>query len=452
MAEGTHPCTLTFNENSTHAGSTVGISVTLYRLNSTVSSSDLTYIYRQSGILTAYVIDSNGNPIQNEDVRFLINSTRYRILKTNEDGRVDFDLSRILDIGSYPIDIFFDPTDRYRNSTVHVNVVVNKVPTVISMSDLLFTDNGDRYLVVTLKDNKGTPVIDQDISIKLTNRQLIKRTDKDGQVKLLINLPPENYTATISYSGNGIFNSSYFTCPIEITEDGGVIPIDNSSGNGSVPIDNSSGNGSGPIDNASGNNSNGTTNSGTEEIPAKITADDANNANADGEYMTVTLKDDSGNVMSNRMVAVNINGQTKNYKTDSKGQFRLYIGSLVPKTYGAKVSLLGSDGKSLATFNVKIVVKKSKPKLIASKKKFKAKSTKKYKVTLKNNKNVAIKKAKIYLKIKGKTYIAKTNKKGVATFKIKKLTKMGKYTAKVKFKGNAYYTAVSKKVKITVKK
>ena len=105
-----------------------------------------------------------------------------------------------------------------------------------------------------------------------------------------------------------------------------------------------------------------------------------------------------------------------------------------------------------ATATIKII--KRATKIAAAKKTFKAKTkTKKYTITLKNNKGKIIKKGKVTLKIKGKTYKATTNSKGKATFKITKLTKKGKYIAKIKFVGSKYYKVSTKTIKyITVKK
>lgn len=100
----------------------------------------------------------------------------------------------------------------------------------------------------------------------------------------------------------------------------------------------------------------------------------------------------------------------------------------------------------------KIVIKKAASKITAKKKTFKSKTkTKKYIITLKNNKGKAIKSVKVTLKIKGKTYTAKTNSKGKATFKITKLTKKGKYSAKIRFAGNGYYKASNVSRTITIK-
>ena len=99
----------------------------------------------------------------------------------------------------------------------------------------------------------------------------------------------------------------------------------------------------------------------------------------------------------------------------------------------------------------KVEITKAASKITAKKKTFKAKAkTKKYAITLKDNKGKAIKKAKVTLKIKSKTFSATTNAKGKAIFKIK-LTKKAKYTAKIKFAGNGYYKASSAKKQIILK-
>ena len=98
---------------------------------------------------------------------------------------------------------------------------------------------------------------------------------------------------------------------------------------------------------------------------------------------------------------------------------------------------------------ITVTVKNSTPKLTARAKTFKnTDKTKKYTVTLKDNKGHAIKKAKVYLKVNGKTYTAKTNSKGKATFQLKKLTKTGKAT--ITFKGNKCHVKTAKKI-MTVK-
>ena len=167
--------------------------------------------------------------------------------------------------------------------------------------------------------------------------------------------------------------------------------------------------------------------------------------------LVITLKDNQGNPISGAKVIVNLKGE-KTFTTNNNGQVKVATKGLVPKTYTATITYNGDNNLLKATKSVKVVVKKAKSKITAKKKIFKAAvKTKKYTVTLKDNKRKAIKKAKLTLKVNGKTYKAKTNKKGKATFKIKKLTKSGKYKATIKFAGNKLYRQASKKVKIVVK-
>ena len=168
--------------------------------------------------------------------------------------------------------------------------------------------------------------------------------------------------------------------------------------------------------------------------------------------LVITLKDANGKVLAGKKVSVKVGSISKTLKTNSKGQVSLNVAKLVPKTYTATVKFAGDSGYTASTLKPKVVVKKAKVKLAAKAKSFKAKvKTKKYTVTLKNNKGKVIKKAKLTLKVGKKTYKAKTNSKGKATFKITKLNKKGKKTATVKFAGNKYFKALSKKVKITIK-
>ncbi len=167
--------------------------------------------------------------------------------------------------------------------------------------------------------------------------------------------------------------------------------------------------------------------------------------------LTVTLIDDKGKAISNVYLSVKLNGKTFKIKTNSKGRASLAV-KLAPKTYKATVTFAGNTKYYKASRNVKVVIKKATPKIVAKKKTFKkALKTKKYTIVLKDNLGKAIKNAKVSIKVGKKTYTAKTNNKGKATFKIKKLTKKGTYKATVTYKGNAYYNKVTKKVNIKVK-
>lgn len=168
--------------------------------------------------------------------------------------------------------------------------------------------------------------------------------------------------------------------------------------------------------------------------------------------LVATLKDDSGNILSDIGMSIFFNGKNNIITTDAKGQVKLVIKNLVPKYYTATITFAGNDYYLKSTKSVKVTIAKATPKLTAKSQSFKVKvKTKKYTVTLKTNQNKVMKNVKLTLKVNKKTYSAKTNKKGQATFKITKLTKKGNFVATVKFAGNKCYNAKTVKPKITIK-
>ena len=180
------------------------------------------------------------------------------------------------------------------------------------------------------------------------------------------------------------------------------------------------------------------------KVDSKISVSNVAAVYNDGKYLVINLNGCDGNV------TVILNGKTIN-KVSQDGFVKIPI-VLSPNAYIAQITYSGDINHKMSTATAKIVVTKATPKLTAKKVTFKAKTkTKKYTITLKDNKNKALKKVKLTMKIKNRTYKATTNSKGKATFKITKLSKKGKYTAKVAFAGNTCYNKLSKSVKITVK-
>ena len=404
LEEGNYTGVIKFLGNENYNASSLNISIRIRTLNSTISCDNLTFIYNESGILIACLKDSEGTPIENATLDLVLGNI-YDSLKTNASGEVGFNMTR-LSVGTYTGNIYFEKTNRYNSSAIPVKVIVMRIPTEVNASDMNYTYGDETYLTVTLKDKYGNPLVNESVAFTTKENPIFEKTDENGQVKFLMMLVPGSYKATLTYSGNETHQPNSLTVNITVNEIAPVTPV----------------------------------------IVYNFTT-----VYNEGKYVTVTLKDDYGYVMANRPVVVNFNGKTKNYITNGNGQVKLPISSLVPNTYHAKIDYLGDKTYKPISFDINLVVKKAKPYLFASKKKFNVKTAvKKYKVTLKNNKNAAMKKVKVYLKVKGKTYVVKTNKKGQAIFKLKKLTKKGTYKATITYKGDKCYKKVVKNAKIKV--
>ena len=187
------------------------------------------------------------------------------------------------------------------------------------------------------------------------------------------------------------------------------------------------------------------------KLNSEITASPVSTTYNVGKYMVITLKDSNGKHINDAVLTVNL-GSVKKYTTNANGQVKINVGTLVPKTYNAKITYAGSNIYESSTGSVKVIVKKAKPKITAKSTHFKFKiKTKKYTAIFKDNKNKALKNTKVTLKVNGKTYSVKTNNKGQSVFKITNLRKIGSYIAVITVPANKYYNKVTKKVKITVK-
>ena len=168
--------------------------------------------------------------------------------------------------------------------------------------------------------------------------------------------------------------------------------------------------------------------------------------------LIINLHDSDGIILENTPVSITVNGVTKTFKTNSKGQILYSTKSLSPKIYSVSVKYLGDNKYVKSSASSKITVKKAKPIFIAPNRVFKVKTKiKSYYLTFKNIVYQVMKNVKLTLRVGGKTYAVKTNSKGQATFKITNLNRKGIFSAALKFAGNSYYTALSKTVKITVK-
>lgn len=405
LGVGNYTGILKFSGDDIYNGSTLNIDVKINVLDTNITADNLTFTYKEIGILSVYLKDSNGNPIGNATIRISLNPI-YESLITNSSGQVDFNLSNKLSTGTFEGYVYFDKTNRYMASSIPIRVTVDKIPMQINSSDITYTYGDEKYLTVTLKDNYGNPISNETVSFKTTGNAMTGKTDENGIAKFLMNLAPGSYNATVSFAGNKTHQSNSTTVRILV-------------------------------------------NALREKI--SINQYSFTSVYNEGKYITVTLNDISGKGISNKQFIVNFNGKTKKYLTNANGQIKLPISTLVPKTYKVTINFLGDEKYEPASFNITLVVKKAKPHLFASKKKFNVKThVKKYKVTLKNNKNKVMKKVKVYLKVKGKTYVVKTNKKGQAIFKLTKLTKKGTYKAVITYKGDKCYKKVVKKANIKV--
>ena len=395
---GEHTVKIEYIDDVVYTSKTVSPTVTVIQTNSSVTINPIPDINFGDKVVIGFNVENRTN------VSAKIIGEYSTIILNNISGN-SIDLGA-LPIGKYNITIFNNGTVNINGSSASANFTVVKSATQIESPDINATYGSTIKIVATLKDAKGKAIAGKNLTIEFNGETYSNLTDSNGQITLVISqaLAPKAYTAKIKFAGDANYTESAKDVTVNITKDTPVISADAVTTN--------------------------------------------YNTNKD---LVITLKDSQGNALSGYSITVDLNG-AKAYTTDKNGQVKIAVGSLVPKTYTAKITFKGNDNYTDAAKDVKVTVNKLKSKITAKNKKFKkSKKTKKYQITLKDANKKAIKKVKVYLKVKGKTYKATTNNKGKATFKINKLKKKGKHKATITFKGNSYYKKATKKVKITVK-
>ena len=355
-----------------------------------IQANDMSVIYGNNINFSAKFFDATANVLSGKSAIFRVNGEDYPVL-TDSEGNANINIC--LNSGTYEIISINIFTDENKTNKLIVN------PTILS-NDKNVNYNSN-YFQATFLDKNGDLLVNQEIIFKLGSQEYNRTTNSDGVAILDIVLSPGNYNITSINLVTGETKENRFI---------------------------------------------------VNKLSTNISSSAVSVVYNTGKYLIVTLKDSKGNILSNKKVTIKVGTISKTLTTNAKGQVSVLVSSLVPKTYTASISFAGDTIYLKSSTTAKVVVKKATPKLTAKAKSFKRSvRTKKYTITLKNNKGVVMKNTKVTLTVNKKTYSVKTNSKGMATFKITNLKKKGKFTAVVKYAGSKYYNKVTKKPRITIK-
>ena len=137
------------------------------------------------------------------------------------------------------------------------------------------------------------------------------------------------------------------------------------------------------------------------------------------KVITVTLKDENGNAISNAMVVVYVNGQSFKGKTNGNGVATVKVTLNGVKTYSFTVKFDGDIYNFASSATGKITVTKGTTSLTSSGKTYTVTNTAKYiYVTIKDGSGKLLGNKKITATVNGKSVSATTNSKGVAKIKL----------------------------------
>ena len=230
-------------------------------VKSTIEGKDLTKIFRNSSQYYVTILDTNGTPLQDNQVEFNINGVFYK-RDINKSGVARMNIN--LNPGTYII-----TAKNPLNNEQHSNTITVLSSSVENEDITKYYKNETQY-TLRLLDEKGNPAsAGENVTFNINGVIYTRYSNETGYVKMNINLIPGDYIITADYNG------------LKVSNDIHVISI----------------------------------------LEGKDVEMDYN----DGTQYEVKLLDGHGNPYSNQNITLNINGVFYNRTTDSNGTARLNI-------------------------------------------------------------------------------------------------------------------------------
>ena len=188
------------NENYTSVSKTVTISVTKNPTSLTVKGTTATYNVNKYLVIT--LKDSKGRPLANASVTVKLGTAKK--YTTDKNGQVKVKISNLVP-KTYTAKITFAGKDNYLGSHATAKVVVKKAtPKLASSKKIYKTTTKTKMYTITLKDNKGKPIKNAKVTLKVNGKTYKAITNSKGKATFKITKLNEKGTfkATITYKGN----------------------------------------------------------------------------------------------------------------------------------------------------------------------------------------------------------------------------------------------------------
>ena len=170
-----------------------------------IETDNMTMTYNSDDKFVVYLKDSEGSAVKGKEISISLNGINHTAT-TDENGKAALAIDLLP--GNYPAEISFTGAEGYLHSSANARIIINKIDSQIIAPDISTTYNVAKNLVVTLKDDKGNVLAGQNVIVELNGKVYNKTTDASGQVKISVNLPAGQYSAKITFAGNGIYKSS----------------------------------------------------------------------------------------------------------------------------------------------------------------------------------------------------------------------------------------------------
>ncbi|MDO5849133.1 MAG: transglutaminase domain-containing protein [Methanobrevibacter sp.] len=161
----------------------------------TLSAPDLDKYYKNGTDFEAILTDSEGNPIENQDIVICIKGEKFPngifyTKTTNDLGNVKLPINLLQ--GQYAITATYKGNEIYDSAVSEAKV--NVMPNVIGGDLTKYYKNGTQYYVTLVGGVNSAPLANAKVAITVKGKTYTFTTDESGVACLPINLSPGSYT------------------------------------------------------------------------------------------------------------------------------------------------------------------------------------------------------------------------------------------------------------------
>ena len=262
--------------------------------------------------------DANGKAISKQKVVVKINGKKYT-KKTNSKGQIKIKV-KFSKFKSYKVKAVYKGSKIYKKASSSGSIKVDRTSTKITAPTISMTPNESKSYTVTLKAGSKS-LAKQKLTIKVNGKTYTKITDSKGQASVSVSFANENtYVVNVNYKGNKVYKAS--------------------GANGKINV---------------------------AKFAANIDSYDKSYSKDSAPKYEISLKDSSGNALSNKNVIFTFNGNSYEKTTDANGKASLDLVNPGVGSFDIKATFSGSDKyKSVSKTNRITILNKTETTFIDS--------------------------------------------------------------------------------------
>ena len=209
LMPGDYVIIITNNESADYEKSSASASFSVFKIETSISSSDVSEVFNQGKYIVANLKDVNGRSLSKVPVSFTLNG-KTKTYNSDANGQVKFTTNSIAP-GKYSVKITFNGNEIYAASSKSVVLSIKKAnPKLTAKSKKFKKSVKIKKYKITLKTNLKKPLKKVRVILKIKNKNYKATTNAKGQATFKINKLTRKgkYNAKVIFNGNRYYNKA----------------------------------------------------------------------------------------------------------------------------------------------------------------------------------------------------------------------------------------------------